>query len=261
MNKLALIALVIVIASLVYAVVYQANMPNFAPGSVGKIFKVNSINYSGNNSVQVYFISWYGCPNGATSSWVLYLALSKFGNVSVEPHGSRFYLQFHSAVPGLIFTGFMPNSTVYFHYVYMYNQYLNATATGIPINNTVQAIKLGLDTVKNSTPSWVYNIVYYYQIEDKLVSTGNGSIAFSSGHLVTMGIITGPKGTYAFLAFPDQISPQLLLQSLGLSSLSTEQAQNVASQILYNITDGKQIPTVILQAENNFLSLIEEELS
>lgn len=264
MNKLVTLAIAtIVIASLVYAFVYEANLPKIASGSTGEIFKVNNVNYANNDSVQVYFISWYGCPNGATASWELYLALSKFGYVSVEPHGSKFNPDIGSSVPGLIFTGFTPSSNVYFHYLYVYNEYLNETTTGIPIPNLAsnQAVYLGLNIVKQDEPGWVYNLVYYYMIEDNLVNIGNGSIALGYHHLVTMCVITGPKGTYAFILYPNPITPVLLLKSLGLSSLSTGQAEGYAKVLLANITQGQEIPSVIVQAENNLLDVINQELS
>jgi len=42
--------------------------------------KVSNRDYASSpNTVEVYLVSWEGCPNGATQSWPLYLALSHYG--------------------------------------------------------------------------------------------------------------------------------------------------------------------------------------
>ncbi|MBB5254772.1 DUF929 domain-containing protein [Sulfurisphaera ohwakuensis] len=256
-NKLIAVIFGIIIIIGIVVLLSLRTQQTMASGGLGYIFKVNNINYAGNNTVQIYFISWYGCPNGAASSWVLYLVLSKYGIVNVKPHTSKFVPRLDSAIPGLIFLNYTPKSNVDFHFIYLYNEYLNETVTGIPISGD-QAIYLGLQELKSEVPNWVYKIVYFYNIEDKLVNLSNGSIAFAYKHLVTTCIITGPKGTYAFILFPNPITPEKLLQALNVSSLSMEEAKNVADKLLTQINSGK-IPNIILEAVNNLNQIIIEE--
>lgn len=182
MNKFISISLsIIILLGFLLLVIISMNIVTMANGGIGYIFKVNNENYVGNNSVEIYFISWYGCPNGATSSWVLYLVLKYYGNLSVMPHSSKFIPKIHSSIPGLIFLNYTPHSNVLFHFIYLYNQYLNETMNGIPIKNlsSNQAVYLGLQEVKENAPSWVYNIIYFYNIEDKIINLSNWLDSFS----------------------------------------------------------------------------------
>ncbi|BFH73814.1 DUF929 domain-containing protein [Sulfurisphaera javensis] len=259
MNKLIPIILgIIVIISIIIAVSMRTQV-TMAIGGLGYIFKVNNVNYAGDNSVQIYFISWYGCPNGATSSWILYLVLNKYGTVSVIPHSSKFAPRLGSAIPGLLFLNYTPKSNVYFHFIYLYNEYLNETLNGIPITNFTgnQAVYLGLKELKSEVPHWVYQLAFFYNIGDKLVNQGNGSIALAYHHLVTMCFITGPKGTYAFILYSNPITPEKLLQALGVSSLSMSEAKSLASHLL----SSKEMPSIILQAEQNLNQVISIELN
>lgn len=185
--------------------------------------------------------------------------LSKYGEVGVAPHGSHFLESVNSSIPGLIFTKFTATSYVDFHFLYIYNQYLNETTTGIPITNLLsnQAVYLGLEEVKNMTPSWVYNIVYTYQVETKTLDEGNGSVALYAHHLVTMCVITGPKGTWAFILYPNPLFPSTILRDFGVSRLTPLQAQKEAQLELSQMAEGK-VPSSILQASDNLINVIKE---
>ncbi|MDT7970342.1 MAG: DUF929 family protein, partial [Vulcanisaeta sp.] len=51
--------------------------------------KVSNRDYASSpNTVEVYFVSWEGCPYGAAQSWPLYLALSHYGKVNATPNWS-----------------------------------------------------------------------------------------------------------------------------------------------------------------------------
>jgi len=228
--------------------------------TMGEIVKITSQDFAPPGKIEIYFISWYGCPNGATSSWALYLLLQKYGIVEVQPHSSKFDIKIGSAIPGLIFLNYTPKSNVIFHFLYLYNQYLNETTTGIPINiSTYQAVYYGLQMIKSSMPQWVYNIVYYYEIESKLVNAGNGSVAFYAHHLVTICIITGPKGTWMFILYPNPLTPLGILKDLNATSLTPSQAVKEASNLLNEINK-EIVPQNILQAEENLNEIITEEI-
>ena len=203
--------------------VAEASTPLF------NLVKINNINYAGNNTVQIYFISWYGCPNGATTSWPLYLALSKFGYVNVTPHYSITESTVGAPIPGLIFSNFthFKGENIYFHPVYIYGQYLNETPNGTPISSK-DLVTYGLQELKNLVPYWVYNLTEFYEVNQTYQALQGQSPAYASNipHLITILIISGPGGTWMVMGYPAQISPTDLA---GLNST-----------ILYNIITGHQ---------------------
>ncbi len=211
--------------------VANANTPLF------NIYKVSNQNFAGNNSVQIYFISWYGCPNGATSSWPLYLALEHFGNVSVKTNYSIYESDLGARIPGLIFTNYTPYNTkalpVYFHPIYIYGHYLNETTNGTPIP-TNDIVSFGLQELKELVPSWVYNLTVFYEINSTYNINGNMINVINAGnppHIVTLTIISGPGGTWVDIGYPNNISPT---QLAGLNST-----------LLYQYITGKSTPSGI----------------
>jgi len=195
----------------------------FIPDPLNHLVKVSNRDFAG-NSTEIYFISWYGCPYGATLSWPLYVMLRHYGNVSVQPHYSIFESDIGEPVPGLIFTNFSSNSSIHFHYLYLYNQYLNATPNGTKITNLVQ---YGLNVIKNKTPEWVYSLVEKYEVNEPLagfmlsvVNSGNPP------HIATVLIITDPKGTWMLIGYPSSLTPG---QILSISTNSTSLLKDINS--------------------------------
>ncbi len=188
-------------------------LPSLLPNDLFHFIKINNKGYT--NNVTVYLVSWLGCPFGASLSWPLYDTLTHFGNVSAEPHYSIDEADIGGYVPGLIFTGYEPNSTVSFHFIYLYNQYLNASPNGTSMKNLVSG---GLEELKAYSPSWVYQIIYKYDVEDSDIFTGFSFVApaymGSPPHIPTTLIITGPNGTWILIGYLNQLSPS----SLALSS-------------------------------------------
>lgn len=206
-----LVVIVVLLVSLPYIHSPNSNSSTIANADTPffNMMKVSNIDYAQNNSVQVYFISWYGCPNGATTSWPLYLALKKFGNLIVEPHYSINEPDLGSAIPGLLFLNYTPYSNysnVYFHPIYIYGQYLNETINGTPI--TTNAVLYGLKELKALVPEWVYNLTVFYELNQTLPNLGK-PIAYAGNppHLVTILIISGPGGTWVDVGYPKNISP------------------------------------------------------
>lgn len=193
--------------------------------------KVSNENYAGNNTVEVYFISWYGCPNGASDSWGLYIALSHYGMLNVTPNYSDLETvhtptnDVLGEVPGLIFNTFEQKSNVSFHLsfhpIYLLGRIFTSNSTATLPNGTLitysgnSLVNIELNELKNSAPSWVYNLIVKYQIQTPF--TNSKGIAYSGNppHIVSTIIITGPNGTWMMLGYDQQIkygSPGLLAQ-------------------------------------------------
>ncbi|EWG07975.1 MAG: hypothetical protein ASUL_02989 [Candidatus Aramenus sulfurataquae] len=210
--------------------------------SFGTLIKVSNKGYS--NSTHVYFISWYGCPFGATLSWPLYLALSHYGYLNVSTHYSIIESDIGAPVPGLIFNGFVPNSTVQFTYLYIYNQYLNATPSGQPIPES-QLIQVGLQEINSSLPSWIGALIYQWEVENPNFGFPQ-PIALLDNHIPSTLIITGPNGTWLMVGYPYMLTPQELLQI------------NPSPTSLYHQIESGNVPPQIAQAENYILQVISE---
>lgn len=210
------------------------------------LVKISNTSYS--NTTQVYLISWYGCPYGATLSWPLYVALENYGNVSAVTNYSITEPDIDNGlqgVPGLIFTGFNSTSNVSFHFLYIYNQYLNATPSGVPLNSN--AVSVGLQEIKEYEPSFVYNIINQYEVETVLPGLST-SIADGGHppHIATALIITGPKGTWLLIGYPSPLTPDDVI-SINHSS----------SQLFSEIKNGN-IPSSIRNAAKDIVEAINE---
>jgi len=212
-----LVAIIVLLVSLPYIHSPSSNSSTVANADTPffNMMKVSNVNYAKNNTVQVYFISWYGCPNGATTSWPLYLALRNFGNVVVEPHYSVNEPDLGGPIPGLLFLNYTPTPSkysiiVYFHPIYIYGQYLNETINGTPI--TTNAVLYGLKELKTLVPEWVYNLTVFYELNQTLPKLDQ-PIAYAGNppHLVTILIISGPGGTWVDVGYPNNISPNNLV--------------------------------------------------
>ncbi|MEM4046574.1 MAG: DUF929 domain-containing protein [Metallosphaera sp.] len=242
------VALIIVIV-IFFAIGFRSSSPTVsAESAFTNIVKVSSVDYAPNGTTQVYFISWYGCPYGATLSWPLYLALTHYGNVSVEPHLSLAEPDLGGAIPGLLFENFQPNSSVQFHFYYIYNQYLNATPSGQPLNG--EAIQIGLQELQTSAPNWVFNLVKEYQLNKTTVLYNNNQLPIALGspipHLVTTLIVTGPGGTWILLGYPKSLPPSQVI------SISHD-----PSQILSEIKSGN-VPSPIEATSQTIYQVIQK---
>ncbi|AWR96215.1 DUF929 domain-containing protein [Acidianus sulfidivorans JP7] len=219
--------------------------------------KVSNQDFASGNNVNVYLISWYGCPLGATNSWGLYLALSHYGIVNASPNYSdveQLSSTYSGKDPGLLFYGFTPNSTVNFYPIYILGRIYtnNGTAslpngTFIPISSIIPVEESEL---QSELPSGLYNIVYQYELNENMPNQ-NEPIAFLGhpAHITTMVIITGPKGTWLLIGYPETVvnnlpvelsqsgySPTQIFQAIksnDLSSLSSSIANGIQSEANY----------------------------
>nr|AKI85262.1 hypothetical protein [uncultured organism] len=215
-------------------------------GPLFDLVKISNVGYA--NTTQVYFISWYGCPYGATLSWPLYTALQDYGNVSVVTHYSITEPDIDNGsqgVPGLIFTGFNSTSNVTFHFLYIYNQNLTATPSGVPLNNN--AVSIGLQEIKDNEPYFVYNIIYQYEVNETLPGLLT-PIAYGGHppHIASALIITGPKGTWLLIGYPNPLTPNNLIS-----------INNSSSQLLSEIKSG-HVPSLINDIAKEIIEAINE---
>ena len=229
--------------------------------------KVSSENYAGNNTVQVYFISWYGCPFGASDSWGLYIALSNYGQLNVTPNYSDVEAvpltqnqPVVGTVPGLTFNSFVPKSIVDFHPIYLLGRiYPNNTAV-LP-NGTIiswnKILNVELNELKQEVPSWMYNLIYEYQIQ---LPYRNGQPIAELGnppHIVSTIIITGPHGTWMLMGYDQQVyysAPGVLVlfakqnHDAPLLLLEMIQQHNIPPGLNFIYEEGVQINNIILKA-------------
>lgn len=233
-KKLKIVAVVLVIAvASIFAGLYHfgyltqgksastANNQGGLPSSVktGYFAEVSTSSFAPINSVNIYFLSWKGCPIGAAESWFIYNVFNNYSS-SVSSH-----IQFHTSdpydvypgTPGLLFSNFsISHSGVVYNFkvIYVYGQTLP---------NGTNLIASGLDTLKANTPSTIYNLFYEYQTEVPASSSGK-PISSQGGHLTSSMIVTGHDGTYYLEGAPYDFGPA------NLSGYTS------ASQVLNNIT-------------------------
>ncbi|BFH72348.1 DUF929 domain-containing protein [Sulfurisphaera javensis] len=243
-------------------------------GPFFQFVKVSNKDYAPNNTVEVYFISWYGCPFGASDSWGLYIALSHFGILNVTPTYSDLEQlpispqqnPISGKVPGLIFNSFKSNSSVEFYPIYLLGRIYNNNNTASLPNGTIisysgsSLVNFELNELNKTAPSWVYNLVYQYQIQTPFPGRTQ-AIAYLGNppHIVSTIIITGPNGTWMIMGYDQTINygmPGLLAQyaaSNGYSPTLPSQIlqyvknNNVPAQLSFIEAEGQQIYNIIEQ--------------
>ncbi|AAT42729.1 DUF929 domain-containing protein [Picrophilus oshimae] len=190
MNK-RYVNLIIIIISVLIAVILIGTIaiqPLEEPS--GKFFRINGKS----STINIIFVSWLGCPIGASLSWPLYFALLKYGNLS--------YYEWHSDpndvypdTPGLIFKGYFSN-TINATFIYLYNETLTGNQNNETINGNL--VSYGLSELKSELPCNYYKIIKKYTTIDWI----SGSLFESSAdsvsphHINTVLLISGPNGSY-----------------------------------------------------------------
>ena len=273
------------IAVVILAITFLVILPLLHPPTAAvsqypffKLVKISNTNYSRNGSVQVYFLSWYGCPLGAIDSWGLYIALSKYGILNVTPNYSDLEAilmspnsTFLGKTPGLLFVSYKPkpNSNVIFHAIYFLGRIYPLNSTASLPNGTIikysgsSLVNIELNEIKKLAPSRVYNLVYKYEIK---IPYKNGApvVYFRKGfpHAVTALIITGPNGTWMMLGYDRQI---LYGGAAVLAQYASEHNYNISVPItlLNDINTGKPLPSnlnFIYQEASLFSTTIQEAM-
>ncbi len=145
-------------------------------------------------TIDVILVSWFGCPIGASLSWPLYFALSKYGNVSYyESHSDP--NDVYPNTPGLIFKGYS-SKIINATFIYLYNE----TLTGNSCNKTINGnlVSYGLSELKARLPYSDYKIIKRYTTVDWISGSFFESSAYSVSphHINTVLLISGPNGSY-----------------------------------------------------------------
>ncbi len=166
--------------------------------------EVSATDYAPAHSYSIYFISWIGCPIGASVSWGIYGSIKAYyssvqndvyGHYSSPDEGSL------ANIPGLIFTtGFSFSAKGYnytFSPFYMYNETMTGTyPSNTPIPSS-QLVSTGESEINASgLPSAITSLAYKYTA---VVPTNQGKPSAYLGnpaHVNTVLIITGPSGTW-----------------------------------------------------------------
>ncbi len=193
---------VIAAVIIVVIVVVAITNPFFAaPASISpdKYYKIADHDLVSNGTTGIYFISWLGCPIGATDSWALYYAMNSTTDIysHVEYHQAYNQDIYANAAgtagqPGLLFKGtfnFQYNGkTVTFYPLYMYNQTMTGTVNNGKISESLSSY--GLTLINSTFPPAVAKMFTKYASD----------ITYDH-HLETTFIITGPHGAYILNSF------------------------------------------------------------
>lgn len=196
--SVSVVAVVLLLSTGMIPLHLQSSNSGFKPPSEmpwGKFVQVSDRNFG--TSVKIYYISWYGCPIGATDSWAFYLALEHEGNASLTYPVAHYSSQtdIYPNTPGLIFYHSVFFQNVSFIPLYLYNQTMTGTIKNQPIQGNL--LSYGLSALQSSLPSSVYALEY--DIMKTVPTQGfNGQASgIANGHVNTNVIITGPKGAWA----------------------------------------------------------------
>ncbi len=207
----------------------------------GSFTQISDKNFG--NITNIYYVSWLGCPIGAADSWAFYASLSKIKNISiyVTPHYSD-PNDSSPNTPGLIFNDFqLP--MIDFHSYYVYNEFLNATTSGL-LFNTTSALSVGMSELSGLLPTNIYDIEK--SAMENIPTHGAPGGSYPTGlflkHVNTNIIITGQKG--AWILNGPLYSPTILAglnSTLLLDSLYTNNTAIIdgADQITAVITNTK----------------------
>ncbi|EQB68312.1 MAG: hypothetical protein AMDU5_GPLC00014G0119 [Thermoplasmatales archaeon Gpl] len=222
------ISIVVVIIVVVSGIAIYSNLTkNTAPVPLSKYVKISNNDLLSNGQNHIYFISWYGCPIGADNSWVLYSFLNSTRDVAPD-------VVLHKSIagtPALLFLNgtHKLGENISFNYagvpfeftsLYMYNETLTGGVYNNPISNTNSSrIGYALSVLKGNLPESVYQVADKYETQVR-IQNQTGSWSASTGHLVTMLIVTGPDGTFVhfwfmYPSFSSNVSPQTVFKNLS----------------------------------------------
>lgn len=179
----------------------SSGLPSFIKSS--QFCNISSGNIGTKNQVNIYVMSWQGCPIGASESWMWYLyikqtvpTLSNYAKLPISyTHQSSPADSFY-ATPGLLFNNYsFTNSNhvvINFHIDYVYPQFL-------PTPHSQAVVNAGISTLKTTSgfPTAAINdFVDYQTIVPTSVRGVTEPLANAAGHLTTCIIISGNNGTF-----------------------------------------------------------------
>ena len=172
----------------------------------GSFTEISNQNFAGSGQENIYFVSWIGCPIGASLSWAINYTFAHYqgvDNIITFGHLSDPNEAGDAAnIPGLLFNDSFSYTQsglkVSFYPVYMYSETLFSYASNnTPIANS-SLVSAGLSVVNSSVPSGISSLIYKYtNLVDVSISPYQPSAFLSTPHhMNTVLVITGSFGTY-----------------------------------------------------------------
>lgn len=214
------VAVIVIVAVLIFSGVFNSAFIGGSSNVVqsGTFIKISSSDVSPSNGVNVYFLSWQGCPFGAADSWFIY---NYFHTQDPSLSNSTIYKEMHFSdpeenipgitgsnhIPGLLFNNFsytLSGINYHFHVIYVYGEYL--------LSHGPSEVSQGSSVLKANFPSSVSSLFLKYETQYPTAGLNGHAIANYAGHLTSSLIITGPSGTYYAEGELDNPSPIVNIQ-------------------------------------------------
>lgn len=194
------VAVIVIVAVLIASGVFNSSSPGTSSNSTvvqsGKFIRIDGSDVSPVGGVNIYFLSWQGCPIGASDSWFIYNYVH-----SQDPSlsNSTIYHDMHFSdpdesptnIPGLLFNNFtysLGGIDYHFHVIYVYGEYLPPDGPS--------SVSQGESVLNANFPSSVSSLFLKYETQYPTANLSGEAIANYAGHLTSSLIITGPSGTY-----------------------------------------------------------------
>lgn len=192
------VAVIVIVAVLIFSGVLNSSSTGTGSTVVqsGTFIKISNSDVSSDGGVNIYFLSWQGCPIGASDSWIIYNYVH-----SQDPSlsNSTIYKEMHFSdpdesptnIPGLLFNNFsytLSGINYHFHVIYVYGEYLPPDGPS--------SVSQGSSVLKANFPSSVSSLFLKYETQYPTSGLNGQAIANYAGHLTSSLIITGPSGTY-----------------------------------------------------------------
>jgi hypothetical protein len=203
-----LIAVILVASGLVplsqYTGFTGSNNSNSLPSSIqtGTFTQISNGNVENNNQVNIYIVSWRGCPIGAAESWVWYNYIGQYTNNTNYITAFNHYSSSHetTVVPGLLFKNTTFNIgkvQINFNIFYVYSQYLPQNLSQVFVNQEIST----LNTATNFPQQAKTDFVNYQTVVPTSIQLTNGTViseplANHAKHLTTCILISGNNGTF-----------------------------------------------------------------
>ena len=195
-----LLAVVIIVGVLMASGMFNSSVPTNTATPIivpaGTFIKISGSDVSPDGGVSIYFLSWQGCPIGASDSWIIYNYVH-----TQDPSlpTSTIYKDMHFSdpdespndIPGLLFNNFtygLGGINYHFHVIYVYGEYLPPDGPS--------SVSQGVSVLKANFPSSVSSLFIKYETEYATSGLNGEAIANYAGHITSSLIITGPSGTY-----------------------------------------------------------------
>lgn len=239
-------AVAIVLVLIVGGIIPLGGIPhtsnNFTPPDElpwGSFIQISDVNFG--SQVNIYYISWYGCPYGAADSWGFYLALQHYGNVSLTYPYTHFSNanDIYPNTPGLLFTHSVSYGNVNFDPIYLYNQTMTGTISNTPITGSL--LSYGLNQTNAELPTLVAALEKDSMTTVPTQGFNGEATGIANGHVNTNVIITGSHGAW--------ILNGALYNPSDLKGQSATTLKDNVTQVTYFINAANSIEKIIGDAQ------------